>query len=65
MAVIDNISSALSSFKVNGSNKSLVKVTGTYGTHDILNGGEVVENELEYTFNINGLNGHNIKNIII
>lgn len=65
MAVIDNISSSLQSFKVNGSNKSLVKVTGTYGTHDILNGGEVVENELEYTFNINGLNGHNIKNIII
>ena len=65
MAVIDNISSNLLSFKVNGSSKSLIKVTGTYGTYDILNGGEVIENELEYTFNINGLSSHVIKNIII
>ena len=61
MAVIlPNISASLSSFKVNSQSKALQKLSGTYGTADILNGGETLDNELEYVFSISGLEQHTI-----
>ena len=65
MAVITNIAAALTAFKVNDTNAKLVDNTGTYGTQDVLNGGELVENTLSYSFNVNGLRDHRIGSITI
>ena len=65
MAVITNIAAALTAFKVNDTNAKLVDNTGTYGTHDVLNGGELVENTLSYSFSVNGLRDHRIGSITI
>ena len=65
MAVITNVAAALTSFKVNDSDARLVDNTGTYGTQDVLNGGELVDNTLSYSFSVNGLRDHRIGSIII
>lgn len=65
MAVITNVSAALTSFKVNDSDARLVDNTGTYGTQDVLNGGELVDNTLSYSFSVNGLQDHRIGSITI
>ena len=65
MAVINNISAALTSFKINDSDARLVDNTGTYGTQDVLNGGELVDNTLSYSFSVNGLRDHRIGSITI
>lgn len=65
MAVITNIAAALTSFKINDSDARLVDNTGTYGTQDILNGGELVDNTLSYSFSVNGLRDHRIGSITI
>ena len=65
MAVINNISAALTSFKINDSDARLVDNTGTYGTQDVLNGGELVDNTLSYSFSVNGLQDHRIGSITI
>ena len=65
MAVITNIAAALTAFKVNNTNAKLVDNTGTYGTQDVLNGGELVENTLSYSFSVNGLRDHRIGSITI
>lgn len=65
MAVISNVAAALTAFKVNDANASFVNNTGTYGTQDVLNGGELVENNLSYSFSVNGLRDHTIASITI
>lgn len=65
MAVITNVAAALTSFKVNDSDARLVDNTGTYGTQDVLNGGELVDNTLSYSFSVNGLRDHRIGSITI
>ena len=71
MAVINNISASLASFKINDVESNLANVKGTYNTADLLNGGITYDsklsqfNNLTYTFKINGLEGHTIKNIIV
>lgn len=65
MAVITNIAAALTSFKINDSDARLVDNTGTYGTQDVLNGGELVGNTLSYSFSVNGLRDHRIGSITI
>lgn len=65
MAVITNIAAALTSFKINDSDARLVDNTGTYGTQDVLNGGELVDNTLSYSFSVNGLRDHRIGSITI
>ena len=65
MAVITNIAAALTSFKINDSDARLVDNTGTYGTQDVLNGGELVDNTLSYSFSVNGLQDHKIGSITI
>ena len=65
MAVITNIAAALTSFKINDSDARLVDNTGTYGTQYVLNGGELVDNTLSYSFSVNGLRDHRIGSITI
>ena len=65
MAVITNIAAALTAFMVNDTNAKLVDNTGTYGTQDVLNGGELVDNTLSYSFSVNGLRDHKIGSITI
>ena len=65
MAVITNIAAALTAFTVNDVNAKLVDNTGTYGTQDVLNGGELVDNTLTYSFSVNGLRDHKIGSITI
>ena len=65
MAVITNIAAALTAFMVNDTNAKLVDNTGTYGTQDVLNGGELVDNTLTYSFSVNGLRDHRIGSITI
>ena len=65
MAVITNIAAALTSFKINDSDARLIDNTGTYGTQDVLNGGELVDNTLSYSFSVNGLRDHRIGSITI
>ena len=65
MAVITNIAAALTSFKINDSDARLVDNTGTYGTQDVLNGGELVDNTLSYSFSVSGLQDHKIGSITI
>ena len=71
MAVINNISASLTSFKINDMESNLANVKGTYNTANLLNGGITYDsklsqfNNLTYTFKINGLEGHTIKNIIV
>ena len=65
MAVITNIAAALTAFMVNDTNAKLIDNTGTYGTQDVLNGGELVDNTLSYSFSVNGLRDHKIGSITI
>ena len=65
MAVITNIAASLTAFMVNDTNAKLVDNTGTYGTQDVLNGGELVDNTLTYSFSVNGLRDHKIGSITI
>ena len=65
MAVITNIAAALTAFMVNDTNAKLIDNTGTYGTQDVLNGGELVDNTLTYSFSVNGLQDHKIGSITI
>ena len=65
MAVITNIAASLTAFMVNDTNAKLVDNTGTYGTQDVLNGGELVDNTLSYSFSVNGLRDHKIGSITI
>ena len=71
MAVINNISASLTSFKINDMESNLANVKGIYNTANLLNGGVTYDsklsqfNNLTYTFKINGLEGHTIKNIIV
>ena len=65
MAVITNIAAALTAFMVNDTNAKLVDNTGTYGTQDVLNGGELVDNTLTYSFSVNDLRDHRIGSITI
>ena len=65
MAVITNIAAALTAFMVNDTNAKLINNTGTYGTQDVLNGGELVDNTLTYSFSVNGLRDHRIGSITI
>lgn len=65
MAIINNIFARLTSFKVNGVESALVNNIGTYGTYDVLNGGELIDNTLLYSFSITGLQNHTISSIII
>ena len=65
MAVITNIAAALTAFMVNDANAKLIDNTGTYGTQDVLNGGELVDNTLTYSFSVNGLQDHKIGSITI
>lgn len=65
MAIITNVNVHLSSFKVNDVTSNLVNNAGTYGTYDILNGGELLENTLAYTFTVTGLLNHQIASIVI
>lgn len=65
MAVISNVAAAVTAFKINDANASFVNNTGTYGTQDVLNGGELVENNLSYSFSVNGLRDHTIASITI
>ena len=71
MAVINNISASLTSFKINDMESNLANVKGTYNTANLLNGGVTYDsklsqfNNLTYTFKIKCLEGHTIKNIIV
>ena len=69
MAIINNLSASLVSFKVNDVSKSFQNSGGTYNTPDLLNGGETydesTQNILSYGFKIQGLQGHTIKDITI
>ena len=65
MAIINNLKAKLTSFKVNDTPSRLINCVGTYGTVDILNGGELLEDTLEFTFKVTGLQGHIIKSIVI
>lgn len=69
MAIINNLSASLVSFKVNDVSKSFQNSGGTYNTPDLLNGGETydesTQNILSYVFRINGLQNHIIKDITI
>ena len=63
MAVINNLNATLSQFKINDQSSQLVNNIGTYGTTEILNGGELLENVITYTFTISGLKNHTIQSI--
>lgn len=69
MAIINNLSASLVSFKVNDVSKSFQNSGGTYNTPDLLNGGETydesTQNILSYGFKVQGLQDHTIKNIIV
>ena len=69
MAIINNLSASLVSFKVNDVSKSFQNSGGTYNTPDLLNGGETydesTQNILSYVFKIEGLQDHIIKDITI
>lgn len=65
MAVIENVQASLTSFAVNNVSSRLVNNIGTYGTSEILNGGELFDNQLQYTFRVTGLSTHTIQSITI
>lgn len=65
MAVIENVQASLVSFAINNVSSRLNNNVGTYGTSDILNGGELLDNQLSYTFKVIGLLGHTLKSITI
>lgn len=69
MAIINNLSASITSFKVNNINKNFQNSGGTYNTSSVLNGGETyddgTQNVLSYSFKINGLIDHTIKSIIV
>lgn len=65
MAVINNLRARFTGFYVNGQASRLVNCVGTYGTAEILNGGELEENTLQFDFQIQGLQDHTIKSIVV
>ena len=65
MAVISNLSASFTEFTVNDAASRLTNCVGEYNTADLLNGGELVDNELKYKFVIQGLLGHSIKSIVV
>ena len=65
MAVINNLRAQFTAFTVNDISSRLVNCSGDYNTPELLNGGELVENELNYKFLLDGLLGHTIKSIVI
>lgn len=65
MAVINNLKARFTGFYVNSQASRLVNCVGTYGTAEILNGGELEENTLQYDFKIQGLLDHTIKSIVV
>lgn len=69
MAIINNLSASITSFKVNDASKNFQNSGGTYNTSSVLNGGETyddgTQNILSYSFKINGLLGHTIKSIVV
>lgn len=65
MAVINNLRARFTGFYVNSQASRLVNCVGSYGTAEILNGGELEENTLQYDFKIQGLLDHTIKSIVV
>lgn len=65
MAVINNLRAQFTTFTVNNVSSRLVNCSGDYNTPELLNGGELVENELNYKFSLEGLLGHTIKSIVV
>lgn len=69
MAIINNLSASLVSFKINDVSKSFQNSGGTYNTPDLLNGGETydesTQNILSYVFRIQGLQDHTVKDIVV
>ena len=65
MAVINNLKASFTEFKVNDVASRLTNCVGEYNTADLLNGGELVNNELSYKFVIQGLLGHTIQSIVV
>lgn len=65
MAVINNLKARFTGFYVNSQASRLVNCVGTYGTAEILNGGELEENTLQYDFVVQGLQDHTIKSIVV
>lgn len=63
MAVIDNLKAQAVSFKVNDESSRFQNVIN--GTDDILNGGELLDNTLEYTFKVTGLQNHTISSVVV
>ena len=65
MAIINNLRARFTTFTVNDVPSRLVNCSGDYNTPELLNGGELVENELNYKFLLEGLVGHTIKSIVV
>ena len=65
MAVINGLRASVTGFTVNNATSSFQPNIGTYGTSDILNGGELLENELIYSFEIQGLLDHTVSSISV
>lgn len=65
MAVINDVTASLTGFTVNGASSNFVNNVGDYGTYDVLNGGELLDNTLAYSFRVVGLKDHRIASIVI
>lgn len=71
MAIINNLSASITSFKVNNTSTNFQNCGGTYNTSNILNGGETydetegTQNLLSYDFRITGLQDHTIRSIVV
>lgn len=69
MAIINNLSSSLVSFKVNDVSRKFKDSSGTYNTPNILNSGETYDDKdkliLSYEFEVKNLGGHKIKSAIV
>lgn len=63
MAVINNLKANAVSFKVNDVSSRFQDVISE--TTDILNGGDLLNNTLEYKFRVTGLQGHIVKSIVV
>lgn len=63
MAVINNLKANVVSFKVNDVSSRFQNVIND--TTDILNGGDLLDNTLEYKFSVIGLQGHTVKSIVL
>ncbi len=65
MAVINNLRARFTGFYVNNQASRLVNCVGSYNTSELLNGGELENNTLQYDFVLQGLQDHTIKSIIV